>query len=53
MPHSTPRTCLGIAVALAATATLAATVPSASAADADTPRLKVLTYNAFLFSKTA
>ncbi|WP_030671952.1 sphingomyelin phosphodiesterase [Streptomyces sp. NRRL B-1347] len=52
MPHSTPRTCLGgaIAVALAATATLAATAPSASAAE--TPRLKVLTYNAFLFSKT-
>ncbi|QDQ15792.1 sphingomyelin phosphodiesterase [Streptomyces spectabilis] len=50
MPHSTPRTCLGIAAALAATATLAATAPSASAAEA--PRLKVLTYNAFLFSKT-
>ncbi|GGV31733.1 sphingomyelin phosphodiesterase [Streptomyces spectabilis] len=50
MPHSTPRTALGITVALAATATLAATAPSASAAD--TPRLKVLTYNAFLFSKT-
>ncbi|MCI3935398.1 sphingomyelin phosphodiesterase [Streptomyces sp. AN091965] len=48
MPHPTPRTCL---VALATAATLAATAPSATAADAP-PRLKVLTYNAFLFSKT-
>ncbi|MFI8930922.1 sphingomyelin phosphodiesterase [Streptomyces sp. NPDC053474] len=48
MPHPTPRTCL---VALATAATLAATAPSASASDAP-PRLKVLTYNAFLFSKT-
>ncbi|MEW2529162.1 sphingomyelin phosphodiesterase [Streptomyces sp. NPDC047071] len=48
MPHPTPRTCL---VALATAATLAATAPNASAAEAP-PRLKVLTYNAFLFSKT-
>ncbi|QCX81803.1 Sphingomyelinase C precursor [Streptomyces sp. YIM 121038] len=48
MPHPTPRTCL---VALATAATLAATAPNAAAADAP-PRLKVLTYNAFLFSKT-
>ncbi|MGW6566558.1 sphingomyelin phosphodiesterase [Streptomyces sp. NPDC054975] len=42
---------LGAAVSVAlAAATLAATAPAASAAEA--PRLKVLTYNAFLFSKT-
>ncbi|GHC80520.1 sphingomyelin phosphodiesterase [Streptomyces flavofungini] len=52
MPHSTPRTRTvgAITVALAATATLVATAPTASAAS--TPHLKVLTYNAFLFSKT-
>ncbi|WJV44624.1 sphingomyelin phosphodiesterase [Streptomyces flavofungini] len=52
MPHSTPRThtVAATAVALAATATLVATAPTASAAE--TPQLKVLTYNAFLFSKT-
>ncbi|MEU4266522.1 sphingomyelin phosphodiesterase [Streptomyces sp. NPDC026092] len=45
---------LGAAVSGAlAAATLAATAPGASAASAaETPRLKVLTYNAFLFSKT-
>ncbi|MFD3942041.1 sphingomyelin phosphodiesterase [Streptomyces sp. NPDC058579] len=45
---------LGAAVSGAlAAATLAATAPGASAAPtAETPRLKVLTYNAFLFSKT-
>ncbi|MEV0000564.1 sphingomyelin phosphodiesterase [Streptomyces sp. NPDC050848] len=42
---------LGAAVSGAlAAATLAATAPTASAAE--TPRLKVLSYNAFLFSKT-
>ncbi|MER5302545.1 sphingomyelin phosphodiesterase [Streptomyces lasiicapitis] len=53
MPHPTPRTYTvgAVSVVLAATATLAATAPGASAAEA-TPRLKVLTYNAFLFSKT-
>ncbi|MGA4843776.1 sphingomyelin phosphodiesterase [Streptomyces sp. G45] len=47
-----PRTFLGgaVAVTLAATAALAATAPTAAAAE--TPRLKVLTYNAFIFSKT-
>ncbi|MFD9905112.1 sphingomyelin phosphodiesterase [Streptomyces sp. NPDC059063] len=52
MPHPTPRTYLGgaVAVTLAATATLVATAPTAAAAE--TPRLKVLTYNTFLFSKT-
>ncbi|MFF9012694.1 sphingomyelin phosphodiesterase [Streptomyces sp. NPDC014870] len=45
---------LGAAVSGAlAAATLAATAPGATAASAaDAPRLKVLTYNAFLFSKT-
>jgi sphingomyelin phosphodiesterase len=39
--------------AVLAASTLAATAPSAVAAPAaDTPRLKVLTYNAFLFSKS-
>lgn len=56
MPHSTPRTCAvgAVPVALAVTAALAATAPTASAASAAeaTPRLKVLTYNAFLFSST-
>ncbi|MEU3606375.1 sphingomyelin phosphodiesterase [Streptomyces sp. NPDC035033] len=43
----------GAAVSLAlAAATLAATAPAASAAPSEAPRLKVLTYNAFLFSKT-
>ncbi|EPH44675.1 sphingomyelin phosphodiesterase [Streptomyces aurantiacus] len=53
MPHSTPRTYAAgaVGIALAATATLVATAPTAAAAEA-TPRLKVLTYNAFLFSKT-
>ncbi len=52
MSHTTPRARLGVcaAVALAATATLTATAPSATAADV--PRLKVLSYNAFLFSKS-
>ncbi|WP_031004630.1 sphingomyelin phosphodiesterase [Streptomyces sp. NRRL F-5727] len=44
----------GAALSLAlAAATLAATAPAASAAPAaEAPRMKVLTYNAFLFSKT-
>ncbi|MFE6380057.1 sphingomyelin phosphodiesterase [Streptomyces roseolus] len=44
----------GVALSLALAAALAATAPAASAAPeaAATPRLKVLTYNAFLFSKT-
>ncbi|MFC8011588.1 sphingomyelin phosphodiesterase [Streptomyces cinereoruber] len=43
----------GAALSLAlAAATLAATAPAASAAPAETPRLKVLTYNTFIFSKT-
>ncbi|MFE1267969.1 sphingomyelin phosphodiesterase [Streptomyces sp. NPDC058758] len=54
MSLSTLRRIPGAAVSLAlATATLAATAPAASAApEAATPRLKVLTYNTFLFSKT-
>nr|WP_313896814.1 sphingomyelin phosphodiesterase [Streptomyces sp. GC420] len=55
MHHSTRgirgRRITGAAVAtVLAAAALTATAPGASAAD--TPRLKVLTYNAFLFSKT-
>ncbi|MFD8013851.1 sphingomyelin phosphodiesterase [Streptomyces sp. NPDC058955] len=43
----------GAALSLAlAAATLAATAPAASAAATEAPRMKVLTYNAFLFSKT-
>ncbi|MFC9732432.1 sphingomyelin phosphodiesterase [Streptomyces roseolus] len=44
----------GVALSLALAAALAATAPAASAAPeaAAAPRLKVLTYNAFLFSKT-
>jgi len=51
---STFRRIPGAAVSLAlAAATLAATAPAASAApQAEAPRLKVLTYNTFLFSKT-
>ncbi len=55
MSLSTFRRIPGVAVSLAlAAATLAATAPGASAASEATaaPRLKVLTYNAFLFSKT-
>ncbi|MFD5769570.1 sphingomyelin phosphodiesterase [Streptomyces sp. NPDC127049] len=57
MSLSTFRRIPGAAVSLAlAAATLAATAPAASAAPASpadgVPRLKVLTYNAFLFSKT-
>ncbi|MER5736395.1 MULTISPECIES: sphingomyelin phosphodiesterase [unclassified Streptomyces] len=54
MSLSTLRRIPGAAVSLAlAAATLAATAPAASAApEAATPRLKVLTYNTFLFSKT-
>ncbi|UQA91821.1 sphingomyelin phosphodiesterase [Streptomyces halobius] len=48
--HSSPRTSRTAAIATAlAAVTLAAASPTASAAD--TPRLKVLTYNAFLMSK--
>ncbi|MFK8908283.1 sphingomyelin phosphodiesterase [Streptomyces sp. YS-3] len=51
MPHSALRHAPGAALAAALTAaTLAATAPSASAAAADVPRLKVLTYNTFLMS---
>ncbi|MFJ9407825.1 sphingomyelin phosphodiesterase [Streptomyces sp. NPDC101393] len=51
MPHSALRTSRAAAIAAALTAvTLAATTPTASAAAP--PHLKVLTYNAFLMSKT-
>ncbi|MFJ6748811.1 MULTISPECIES: sphingomyelin phosphodiesterase [unclassified Streptomyces] len=51
MPHSALRTSRAAAIAAALTAvTLAATAPTASAAAP--PHLKVLTYNAFLMSKT-
>ncbi|NML51498.1 sphingomyelin phosphodiesterase [Streptomyces sp. R302] len=55
MSLSTFRRIPGVAVSLAlAAAALSATAPAASAAPeaAAAPRLKVLTYNAFLFSKT-
>ncbi|MGW3395651.1 sphingomyelin phosphodiesterase [Streptomyces hydrogenans] len=54
MSLSTFRRIPGAAVSLAlAAATLAATAPAASAApQSEAPRLKVLTYNTFLFSKT-
>ncbi|WP_274564077.1 sphingomyelin phosphodiesterase [Streptomyces spiramyceticus] len=55
MPHSALRRVPGAALATALAAiTMAATVPSASAAPAtaDVPSLKVLSYNTFLFSKT-
>ncbi|MFF8414718.1 sphingomyelin phosphodiesterase [Streptomyces omiyaensis] len=54
MSLSTFRRIPGVAVSLAlAASALAATAPAASAAPAaGTPRVKVLTYNAFLFSKT-
>ncbi|MFI1395587.1 sphingomyelin phosphodiesterase [Streptomyces sp. NPDC020681] len=52
MPQSALRRIPGAALSTAlAAAVLTGTAPSAAAADA-TPRLKVLTYNAFLFSKT-
>lgn len=53
MLHSALRRIPGAAlsVALAAT-TLAAAVPTATAASTEQPHLKVLTYNVFLFSKT-
>ncbi|MFF3942696.1 sphingomyelin phosphodiesterase [Streptomyces phaeofaciens] len=53
MLHSALRRIPGAALsaALAAT-TLAAAAPTAAAASAEQPHLKVLTYNAFLFSKT-
>ncbi|MFD0141112.1 MULTISPECIES: sphingomyelin phosphodiesterase [unclassified Streptomyces] len=51
MPLAAHRRVSGAALSLAlAAATLATAAPSASAAEA--PRLKVLSYNAFLFSKT-
>ncbi|WP_406864046.1 sphingomyelin phosphodiesterase [Streptomyces sp. HUAS MG47] len=54
MSHSPLRRVPGAAVSLAlAAATLGVTAPSAAAAEtASTPSLKVLTYNAFLFSKS-
>ncbi|NUL05576.1 sphingomyelin phosphodiesterase [Streptomyces lunaelactis] len=54
MPHSALRRIPGAALSTAlAAVVLAGTAPAATAAEADaTPRLKVLTYNAFLFSKT-
>ncbi|WP_405603776.1 sphingomyelin phosphodiesterase [Streptomyces sp. NBC_01410] len=53
MPHSVLRRIPGAAVSTAlAAAVLTGTAPAASAAEAATPPLKVLTYNTFLFSKT-
>ncbi|MEW2633659.1 sphingomyelin phosphodiesterase [Streptomyces sp. NPDC048389] len=58
MPHPQLRRASGAAVSAALSAVLAATAlagtaPTAAAAPTDgTPNLKVLTYNAFLFSKT-
>ncbi|MFF4172929.1 sphingomyelin phosphodiesterase [Streptomyces sp. NPDC001744] len=54
VPFAVSRRASGAALGLAlAAATLASTAPAASAAPAaGTPRLKVLTYNTFLFSKT-
>ncbi|MBT2392416.1 sphingomyelin phosphodiesterase [Streptomyces sp. ISL-1] len=54
MPHSALRRIPGAALSTAlAAAVLTGTAPTASAATAaTTPSLKVLTYNAFLFSKT-
>ncbi|WP_052866615.1 sphingomyelin phosphodiesterase [Streptomyces niger] len=55
MPHSTPRrpraAVLATALAAVAASTLVTAAPVA-AATADTPALKVLTYNTFLFNKT-
>lgn len=53
MPHSVLRRIPGAALSTAlAAAVLTGTAPAASAAEAATPPLKVLTYNTFLFSKT-
>ncbi|OKJ93544.1 phospholipase [Streptomyces sp. CB03234] len=55
MPRSVKRAALSAALStVLAAAAMAATAPAASAssAEAGTPALKVLTYNAFLFSKT-
>lgn len=54
MPHPQPRRAVGATVSAALSAVLAATAPAGAApsAAAATPDLKVLTYNAFLFSKT-
>ncbi|WP_030751848.1 sphingomyelin phosphodiesterase [Streptomyces griseus] len=53
MSLSTFRRISGAAASLAlAAGALTAAAPAASAAPAETPRLKVLTYNTFLFSKT-
>ncbi|MFK4693782.1 sphingomyelin phosphodiesterase [Streptomyces pristinaespiralis] len=58
MPHPKPRRAYGAAVSATLSAALAATAlvgaaPLAAAAPADaTPSLRVLTYNAFLFSKS-
>ncbi|MGY3339839.1 sphingomyelin phosphodiesterase [Streptomyces filamentosus] len=53
MSLSTFRRISGAAVSLAlAAGALAAATPAASAAPTEAPRLKVLTYNTFLFSKT-
>ncbi|KAA6211105.1 sphingomyelin phosphodiesterase [Streptomyces filamentosus] len=53
MSLSTFRRISGAAVSLAlAAGALAAAAPAASAAPTEAPRLKVLTYNAFLFSKS-
>ncbi|MEU0391487.1 sphingomyelin phosphodiesterase [Streptomyces sp. NPDC006208] len=53
MLHSALRRIPGAALSAALAATvLAAAAPSATAAAAEQPHLKVLTYNAFLFSKT-
>lgn len=53
MPHSTLRRATGVALATAlASAALTALAPTAGAAGTATPRLDVLTYNTFLFSKS-
>ncbi|MFE7603521.1 sphingomyelin phosphodiesterase [Streptomyces sp. NPDC057494] len=48
----TPGAALSLALAAATLATAAPAASAASATAADAPRLKVLTYNTFLFSKT-
>ncbi|MFD4032022.1 sphingomyelin phosphodiesterase [Streptomyces sp. NPDC058637] len=54
MLHTVIRRASGATLALAALAALTAAAPAAHAAEAaaETPSLRVLTYNAFLFSKT-
>ncbi|MFF8812191.1 sphingomyelin phosphodiesterase [Streptomyces pactum] len=53
MPHSSLRRAAGAALATAlASAALVTLAPAAGAAETGTPRLDVLSYNAFLFSKS-